>query len=167
MLRTILSVVSVVWLTVACANDVDVGGPRDENGDGSGGEAVSDMPSDMPSEQLKSAREYADGEAACATDADCCVVVDDCQNAAYVVGASEKEATEQAIVTSYDPNRCTACIAPLVQVSCEAGKCVGAAVDFMSASDELWQQLSQTHCGSVEGPQPSSAHESVFGCGTL
>jgi hypothetical protein len=54
-----------------------------------------------------------------------------------------------------------------VQLSCAAGKCVGADVDFMTASDELWQQLSQTHCGAVEGPKASSDHDSVFGCGSL
>lgn len=162
MLKGSLSVVFGVWFAVACASDVDVGGPRDENGGGSGGASDADAVSEQP----KNAREYADGEAPCATDADCCVVVDDCQNAAYVVGSSDKAAAEQAIAANYDPNRCTACIAPLVQVSCQSGKCVGADVDFMTAG-ELGLQLAETHCGSIEGPQPSSDYDAVFGCGSL
>jgi hypothetical protein len=162
MLRNTLGSICAVWLVVACASDVDVGGPRL----GDGGESAGRTPNEMLEEQPKTAREYAQEQAACATDADCCVVVDDCQNAAYVVGSARKAATEQAISASYDPNRCTLCIAPLVQVSCEDGKCIGSEVDYAEAG-EVGLQLSETHCGTIQGPQPSTAHDSVFGCGSL
>jgi hypothetical protein len=164
MLRNCFSSMCAMWLALACANNVDVGGPREESGGGSGG--ATDTDSEMPSEQPKTPREIADGQAACASDADCCVVVDDCQNAAYVVGSSDKAATEQAIANSYDPNRCTLCIAPLVQVSCQEAKCVGTEVGFGDAA-EVGLQLSETHCGSIEGPQSSTSYDSVFGCGSL
>ena len=65
-------------------------------------------------------------------------------------------------------DRCTACIAPLVQVTCEAGKCLGHEVDLQNATSAQLDSsptLGMDHCGTVATTAPLRDNTSHFGCG--
>lgn len=180
--KTISSLVGLLLLFTACGSDVEVGGPRDDAG-GSAGTTTheneppiddtssggqSDTATPQPETPVDPAT-FADGEAPCETDADCCVVTNDCSNTAYVVGLDDKEAATKAVAAERAGQEaighCTACIAPLVQVFCQNNKCAGSELD--PRQGELDSRLAEDHCGSI-GPVDAptmSTDRSSYGCG--
>src|SRR6186713_2088337 len=100
LIKQSLVAVAVCFVALACGSEVDVGGPRDADG-GSGGSAGSrsGTPSEggAPSEPADEPASFTDERAACETDADCCVVVNDCTSTGYVVSASDAEHVKQLI----------------------------------------------------------------------
>ena len=140
-----------------------VGEPSDSS---SGGQSAA--PGDPPGEEPIDPATFANGQAPCETDADCCVVVNDCSNTAYVVGLEDKDAATKAVAAESAGQEaighCTACIAAYVQVSCQDSKCVGVELDY--SQDELDERLAQDHCGAIAEIVPSSTdYDSMFGCG--
>jgi hypothetical protein len=99
--------------------------------------------------------------AACLTDADCCVAVDQCMAMAYLVGRAEYDAMLASIADfssgTTSLNACPACIKPAVQVQCKAGFCAG---EKLSSDYEGY-----SHCGgnsvSDAGTSTVSAHAIV------
>jgi hypothetical protein len=115
----------------------------------------------------------------CQSDNDCCVVLDDCQVALYLVGASQR-AQMEAYLKALDRKMCTSCMAPNVQVACTNGQCTGTEL----GTNLNWPPtgLGATHCGKLPvgtggttgappEPTPVPASEpdastpvTVFGC---
>jgi len=88
----------------------------------------------------------------CQTDADCCVVFDNCWDDGYVVGASDKDHAAdllaQAAAAEEAEQGCLACIPPAIQVRCSANKvCIAEA---FSSCD--WEAGMQDHCGELTVP---------------
>lgn len=77
---------------------------------------------------------------ACATDDDCCVVINSCLSEAQVVHADDFDAAQTA--WPYCDADCTDCIPPVVRVTCDNGHCVGS-VDTTSLDDGV------SHCGDT------------------
>jgi hypothetical protein len=160
-----LVTVAACFVALACGSEVDVGGPRDTDGGSAGSAGTSSQaPSEggAPSEPTEDPSSFTDERAPCETDADCCVVVNDCTNTAYVVSADDAPHVAQ-LIEDGPRDRCTGCIAPLVQVSCQNSKCVGTEID--PRETELGAQLEQNHCGAVEGVQSDQEFRPIFGCG--
>jgi hypothetical protein len=120
------------------------------------------LPASTPQELRYAAEAYARDDLACQSDADCCVVVDTCVSNALVVSATDRAEVE-GLLAEADDGVCTRCIAPAVQVRCDAGTCVGESLPF--SDDATYAELSKTHCGSLPLPQSSGAQMKVFGCG--
>ena len=88
--------------------------------------------------------QYARDDLACTTDADCCVVFDQCRNQGYLVSAADQQKAAD-LIASADDSSCTACITPPVDVRCgEAGYCVAERINCVS--DPV---ASADHCGAV------------------
>jgi hypothetical protein len=182
--KMILSVACLSLIAAACASDVELGGPRDNPGGSAGASSKPDpapvddpsdsssggqsaAPGDPPDQPIDPAT-FANGQAACETDADCCVVVNDCSNTAYVVGLDDKDAATKAVAAERAEQEgighCTACIAAYVQVSCQNSKCVGIELDIRR--DGLDERLARDHCGAIADiVQSSTDYGSMFGCG--
>ena len=62
----------------------------------------------------------------CAVDADCCVVVDDCNSEAFLVEAGEFDAALD-LVAQRQQDFCAGCIVPTVVTECFEGRCIGRA----------------------------------------
>jgi len=188
MTQKIFRLAWVCLLATACNADVDVGGPQTGGADNMGS-AGSANPSSAGSANPSSAgsasagspsnagtgggtnpepedpADFADGNVACDTDADCCVVVNDCANQAYVVGIDDKDKVAALVaIAEQDRSRCTGCIAPAVEVTCENAKCVGSLVEF-TASSQPDERLFQDHCGTISTPDTTAQTGSMFGCG--
>ena len=115
------------------------------------------------------ARAYARGAVSCATDSDCCVVIDGCINQALVVRAADSDKVA-ALVAQPDPGGCTGCLLPAVQVACVAGQCAGTLVDPSADAGAAYSALTKDHCGIVPGvvTKTSSAElhvRALLGCG--
>jgi hypothetical protein len=96
----------------------------------------------------------------CATNADCCVVVNTCANVATVVTAADFSAAEAAY--PYCDDQCTKCIAPPIQVGCVSGKCVGE--DKSNGDPPLTDELRKSHCGMDAAPVMTPAMNVQFSC---
>jgi hypothetical protein len=108
---------------------------------------------------------FARSDIACTVDTDCCVVTDDCTQSAVVVSAADKD-TVANLYRSADMNRCTACIAQLVEVACQSGVCVGTLLDFPGpGGGNPDPRLAADHCGSINSSLPPKSTGSIFGCG--
>ena len=83
----------------------------------------------------------------CFDDADCCVVVDDCQSEAFVVTADEFD-TAVDIVATRQQDSCAGCIVPTVLTECVDGTCVGRA--FNPADVQLATEQALSSCGPRE-----------------
>lgn len=79
---------------------------------------------------------------ACTTSDDCCVMLDKCGSALWLVTKSQ-QAELQAYFNTVSVLTCTSCAPPQVQVSCEGGTCVG------SLTGSYGGPLAATHCGLV------------------
>lgn len=183
--KVISSVACLSLVVSACASDVEVGGPRDNPGGSAGTSTKPDpapvddpresssggqsaAPSDPSGEEPVDPATFANGQAPCQTASDCCVVVNDCSNTAYVVGLEDKDAATEAVAAESAGQEaighCTACIAAYVQVSCQDGKCAGVELDVRQGPVD--ERLAEDHCGTVEDiPQTSTDYGSMFGCG--
>ena len=85
--------------------------------------------------------------AACTTDADCCVAMDDCLSVAYLVGTAEFSAMRESIANvNQHKTICASCINPSVQVECQNGLCVGETLPTKSTQSPL----SASHCGFID-----------------
>ncbi|RYE85419.1 MAG: hypothetical protein EOO75_17005 [Myxococcales bacterium] len=123
------------------------------------------LPASSPQQLRYAAEAYARDDIPCLSDGDCCVVVDPCVSNALVVGVNDRGEVEQLLAEAND-GTCTRCVAPAVQVRCEASTCVGQSVSLADAGgDATYGELSKTHCGAVALPPPSGAQMKVFGCG--
>jgi len=83
----------------------------------------------------------------CFDDADCCVVVDDCQSEAFVVTADEFDVAVDLVGTRQQGS-CAGCIVPTVVTQCVNGTCVAQAfspIDVNLASDQA-----SSSCGPRE-----------------
>ena len=131
--------------------------------------ACTSSTSSAPSSR-EQARSYARGSVPCATDTDCCVVVDRCINQALVVRATDRDKVA-SLVASDDPGGCTACLLPAVQVSCDNGQCAGALVSPVAdGGADAYAALSTDHCGTLPGiaaksATPGLAPRAILGCG--
>lgn len=112
-------------------------------------------------------RAFAEAEAPCETAADCCVVIDGCLATAYVVGASDYDAARK-VASGLEHDACVNCIAPAVQLACEAGRCVGLELAPGTAG---WEGSTGGHCGEVPADAgafvaaPATDTGRVLGCG--
>jgi hypothetical protein len=97
---------------------------------------------------------------ACTTSADCCTVANACGDGQALVTAKNRDATAAAFAAlgahrraahdgGIDPD-CWPCVAPAVEVSCQAGRCVAERVPARSGFDNL-SALIAPHCGSILG----------------
>lgn len=152
-----LMVVSSLLCFVACGSDVYVGGPYDA-GAGSGGQATSDP--------REAARAYAKKTTPCQTDADCCLVVDECLAQGLIMGLADKDEV-RSLLDSADTSSCVGCIPPFLQLSCEQHVCVGTLVSPQDTSpDSISWQLMRDHCGFVQTQDSMSGQKgTVLGCG--
>jgi hypothetical protein len=126
---------------------------------------------------LTKARAYASGNAACMTDADCCVVFDACVNQALVVGLADKDKVATLIAgfeawvqspSGGPAARCTGCIPPPVQLSCVQQKCTGLELnidDFKNPMSNPWVPWMSNHCGAIPGAPAPRFTGSMLGCG--
>ena len=110
-------------------------------------------------------RAIANKPAACQTDADCCLVVDNCMDAGFVVSTADKD-NVRSLLDSANMNLCKGCVAPFVQVSCEANVCVGTSVNLSeSPSGSASEDLAKDHCGTVQtGNFTPQRKGTVLGC---
>lgn len=176
-------------LLAACTGNVNLGGPRDDAGQDSAPEPLQDGGADTssplqdagidapaidagPSAALDQAEGYANGNASCTVDSDCCVVFDGCVNRGLVVGVGDKDKVA-SLLSEYDQYEgtigtasvCTGCIPPPVQVTCVNNKCIGTEIPFTqpdggTVDPSLWQN----HCGRKLNVPASSHTGSIFGC---
>jgi len=102
------------------------------------------------------------GPIACTKNSDCCVIVNDCINAAQIVSASSETAAKAA--WPYCTSQCTHCISPAVSVFCSGGTCAGTVVPIGSLPDS-GPNLMADHCG-VDGQAGTPANKLLFGCGS-
>ena len=179
-----LAALSFVSLA-ACTGNVNLGGPRDDAGapddasaqdathqtrDGGSDDASADA-SD-PKTAIDQAATYADGNVACNTADDCCVVFDGCVNRGFVVGLADKDKVK-SLLADYDQYEstvgtqsvCTGCIPPPIQVSCVQHKCLGTELPFTdSDGGHVDGAFWQNHCGSIGTPETTSHSGSILGC---
>jgi hypothetical protein len=94
------------------------------------------------------------GSLQCESDADCCVVVNDCLSQARVVHLDVFEQAQSA--WPYCDEECNDCVAPQVIVACVDGSCVGILDDESGDAGE-------SHCGN-EAPIDAAPTEVSFGC---
>lgn len=94
---------------------------------------------------------------ACQMNSDCCVVINDCLAEAQVVRAKDYAAAPST--WPYCDDLCTNCIAPVIEVGCENGACVGKVKENGLPGDPL----SGSHCGV--DPVVAPAQDLHFGCG--
>jgi hypothetical protein len=121
----------------------------------------------------------------CTSDTDCCVVLDNCGDALWLVTLAQ-QAELQAYFSGLSTTMCPACMPPPVQVACQSGLCVGTQLTMSSSTP---MELMRTHCGPIatgggtstlapsaaaQGGAPSAAAaattdagtaKTVFGCG--
>jgi len=98
------------------------------------------------------------GPFSCATNADCCVVVNGCISESQIVAAADEAAAKAA--WPYCDSQCNLCIPPAIQVFCDNGTCAGTEVDLADAGPDLMQD----HCG-VDAPATTPAGKLHFACG--
>lgn len=151
MVRSVLGLTWVGLFVMACTTDVDVGGPRASE---AGAAGAGDEPGAQPDDPAK----YADGQAPCTTDADCCVVFDGCLAEAYVVGIADRDKLTE-LIAGLERDSCKLCIPPAIELSCVAGKCRGREIEL----GEEWS-LTKDHCGSQLEPADVPAEGSMFDC---
>ncbi len=188
MFKSLLGVASV-FCFVGCSSDALVGGPYGDSSGGSsgsaampsagagsagmtaagasaGGASAAGAPSQSSETPRDAARAYAKKATACQTDADCCLVVDNCLDQGLIVGVADKDKV-RSLLDSADMSQCLGCIPPFVQVSCEQSVCVGTSVDLQqSSSGSLNNALVMDHCGTVQTPDfVAGAKGTVLGCG--
>jgi hypothetical protein len=101
--------------------------------------------------------------AACLTDADCCVAMDQCMAKAYLVGRIEYEAMAASLLNVDSMEWCPPCAQPMVQVQCKGGFCAGEKIPVVSGYYP--SMLMSSHCGYISvsdaGAPTSSAHAAV------
>jgi hypothetical protein len=191
MFKLLLGLSSVFYLA-ACTSDAVVGGPYGDSGGGMSGTAGSAStqfagasaagmnaggmnaagasaaggPSQSSETPRDAARAYAKKATACQTDADCCLVVDNCLDQGLVVGVADKDKV-RSLLDSADMAQCLGCIPPFVQLSCEQNVCVGTSVDLQqSSTGSLNNALVMDHCGTVQTPAFVAGQKgTVLGCG--
>ena len=117
---------------------------------------------------------YSHENIACTSDADCCVVFDDCNDTGMLVGKSDRQ-TVRGLLDSIHSTQCLACINPAVQASCDQGHCVAQRLDD-SAGGAFLSDARTDHCGKVAVPAARTLEEpitvgssaaalTVFSCG--
>ncbi len=192
MFKLLLGVSSVFYLA-ACSSDAVVGGPYGDSSGGMSGSASSagansagastagmsaggasaagaagtaGGPSQSSETPRDAARAYAKKATACQTDADCCLVVDECLDQGLIVGVADKDKVRN-LLDSADTSQCLGCIPPFVQLSCEQNVCVGTSVNLQdSSSGSNFNALVMDHCGTVQTPDfVPGAKGTVLGCG--
>jgi hypothetical protein len=96
----------------------------------------------------------------CSSDADCCVVGNQCGTALTLVTRAEQSALA-ACLSSLSVTMCPPCVTPAVQVSCQNGACTGTVVGY------AWPPagLSASHCGIL--PVGGSGGSGATGGATL
>jgi hypothetical protein len=96
----------------------------------------------------------------CTTAEDCCVVMDDCLHAAYVVGADDyATALQLADSAAEEAGTCErTCEIPPVDVQCVEGKCAGLRVGDGALPERI------DHCGSDLGTTGASRDSVVIAC---
>ena len=94
---------------------------------------------------------------ACASNADCCVIMNGCLSQGQLVGLADFGAA--GALWPYCDDECNDCIPPAVEVGCVEGVCVGHEVPDAAGDSPLRQD----HCGTddVSTPDPVT----TFGCG--
>ena len=101
--------------------------------------------------------------AACLTDADCCVAMDQCMAKAYLVGRIEYEAMAASLLNVDSMEWCPPCAQPMVQVQCKGGFCAGEKISYVSGYYP--SMLMSSHCGYISasdaGAPTASAHAAV------
>ncbi|MFO0550225.1 MAG: hypothetical protein U0271_17655 [Polyangiaceae bacterium] len=93
---------------------------------------------------------------ACTKNSDCCVVVNGCLSSVQVVHADDFATAGD--LWPFCDTECNDCIAPVVNVGCVNGECVGD-IDTMSSDDSV------DHCGVDAGPLVPINPNVAFGCG--
>jgi hypothetical protein len=111
----------------------------------------SDDPNSSPDARTQ-ALSYARDDLPCTTEADCCVVFDGCRATGLIVAAADKDKVS-SLLASASNDSCLLCIAPAVQVKCEAGKCTGVEVEPGSGADmDAGESFRKNHCGTMSLP---------------
>jgi hypothetical protein len=141
-----LSAVLGLLCAYGCGEDVPVGGHEEDLGSQDGGAQGEPM----------TAADYARDDIACASDADCCVVIDGCHAVGLVVSASDQRMVRQLLDTEpVEETECLRCI----QVSCENAVCVGTSIE----GTDFLDTLAVDHCGTV-GESDEGETGSMHGC---
>ncbi len=102
----------------------------------------------------------------CNSDADCCVISNNCQSALYLVTLTQRSELS-AYLGSIASTTCAACAPPPIAVSCQSGTCVGEQLDPINATPGL----SVPHCGpvtalSASGGAPSAGSANTAASGS-
>lgn len=86
-----------------------------------------------------------DEDYVCATDDDCCVVLDPCRERLLVFTAKNRDQAARAY-QAMRPMSCDGAVPPPTEVSCVAGRC-----QARQGSRGPGSQLTEPHCGAVLG----------------
>jgi hypothetical protein len=89
----------------------------------------------------------------CRNDADCCIVVDTCNEVAHLYSLAPG-ATGPPSISNPPGTMCVPCIPPAVQVRCDAGQCVG---EKLSSGIDYNSPLRKDHCGPLALPDAGAA----------
>ncbi len=160
-------------LLAACSsNSSSASSSSDAGAVADSGRANSDAAAgDAGSAALEQAEAFANGNTACTSDADCCVVFDECTNEGLVVGATD-QANVAALCSEYDEyedslgaaGKCLGCIAPAIEVSCVNSKCIGTMIPVpLPDGGDVDPSLMGSHCGSTSDA-PTGKSGSILGC---
>jgi hypothetical protein len=107
-------------------------------------------------------------EAPCSTAADCCVVMDPCHGAAYVIESGDFDEARDLSQQAQNEGQCTKCAIPAVALHCTAGQCSG-----WQVAPDAGGQLDSSHCGEITAASSAlttdvtgeSDEARAFGCG--
>jgi hypothetical protein len=113
-----------------------------------------------PGQARTDAMAIANGYNPCTTDADCCVVVDNCMSEVFVVDvAHDDEVTALAAqAQKTPPSVCLGCAIAQYQLACNEGHCVAHPVMYTNSKGETQPGIRSTHdhCGALPlGPGES------------
>ena len=147
---------------VACSK-ADDSGSSAAGGAGTGGQSADVL--------YAQAASHARDDIACQSDADCCVVFDNCHSNGYVVGLADRDAVagilEDAAAVATD---CTMCMNPAIEVSCSPAKVCTAVEVSCPQVPSFYEQAAQDHCDSISIPAACGAGDGaqamIIGCGT-
>jgi hypothetical protein len=119
-----------------------------------------------PGQARADALAIANGYNPCTTDADCCLVVDNCMSEVFVVNATHDDEVialaDQAQKTP--PSECLGCTIEQYQVACNEGQCVAHRVNYTNSKGQTQPGFESTtnHCGAL----PLKPGESVSATST-
>jgi hypothetical protein len=101
---------------------------------------------------------------ACTTDADCCLVFDQCYAKLYLVAKADVDAAKACFSTK-NTFYCTSCCPPVVETWCQNGQCVAGTVPGGCGTPHCGRLSAQGSGGTVGSSQHRPAADASISTG--